>query len=274
MFYVVLFVFNCVQVLGAFRAMPMKGPDGRVAAQQAAAAKQPQDTASPNSAPTTTPSQHAAASGSTNHGTRPTAPAVAAAGSSNAEIAPPDKATKAKQPPSLQYTASGAQVPVGNGGVGPDGSYVWTQTLQDCTVHIPVPPSCTGKRVQGAFKSTSVELHVRDVPGASLSGELGGDVVPDECLYTLDRDSSSCTLTVTFEKRTETWWRSVIKGHPEIDASLVDSTRHVSEYDDETQATIRKLVVSSRPPAAARQASSAATLYFAGGATRKAHGGG
>ena len=39
-------------------------------------------------------------------------------------------------------------------------------------------------------------------------------------------------------------------GHPEIDATLVDSTRRVEDYDDETQATIRKIMHEqrSKPP--------------------------
>jgi hypothetical protein len=57
-------------------------------------------------------------------------------------------------------------------------------------------------------------------------------------------------LVVTFEKAVHTWWRSVVEGHPEIDATLVDSTRRVEDYDDETQATIRKIMHEQRtqPP--------------------------
>ena len=237
-----------LQVLKAFRAMPMKGPDGRVSADQPPTHLPPRSQQQPaakarSAAPSPGAGGGAAAAAAEARSTTP--PASAQGGGAPKPLASITAAAhKAEHPPAMQYTESGSQIPIGNGGVGPEGSYVWTQTLQDCTVHIPVPPSCTGKRVQAAFKPTSVQLHVRDVPAASLEGELGGDVVPDECLFTLDRDASSCTLTVTFEKRTETWWRSVLKGHPEIDASMVDSTRHVSEYDDETQATIRKLVVS------------------------------
>jgi len=49
-------------------------------------------------------------------------------------------------------------------------------------------------------------------------------------------------LTITVFKKTETWWQSVVKGHPQVDATRVDSQRNVSEYDIGTQATIRKLM--------------------------------
>ena len=60
-----------------------------------------------------------------------------------------------------------------------------------------------------------------------------------EAMWTLD-DS---TIVLTLVKGVQTWYRYVVKGHPEIDATKVDSTRHVTEYDDETQAAIRKIMV-------------------------------
>ena len=49
-------------------------------------------------------------------------------------------------------------------------------------------------------------------------------------------------FTLTLDKAVETWWRSVVPGHPEIDATGVDSTQSVDSYDDETQAAIRKIM--------------------------------
>jgi len=53
-------------------------------------------------------------------------------------------------------------------------------------------------------------------------------------------------LTITMEKRTPTWWRSVCVGHPEVDASIIDSTVPVDSYDADTQAAIRKIVAQQR----------------------------
>ena len=50
------------------------------------------------------------------------------------------------------------------------------------------------------------------------------------------------TLVISFEKAVETWWPCVIKGHAEIDTQKVDSTKRVEEYDEETQAAIRKIM--------------------------------
>ncbi len=47
---------------------------------------------------------------------------------------------------------------------------------------------------------------------------------------------------LTFEKSIETWWPSAVRGHAEIDTTMVDSTKRVEEYDPETQAALRKIM--------------------------------
>lgn len=67
-----------------------------------------------------------------------------------------------------------------------------------------------------------------------------------ETMWTIDNG----TIVLTLVKAVHTWYKCVVNGHPEIDATRVDSTRRVSDYDDETQAAIRKIMV--RPRVAAR----------------------
>mmetsp|Transcript_17717 Transcript_17717/g.39784 ORF Transcript_17717/g.39784 Transcript_17717/m.39784 type:complete len:88 (+) Transcript_17717:1-264(+) len=49
-------------------------------------------------------------------------------------------------------------------------------------------------------------------------------------------------IVITLEKTRKTWWKHVIEGHPEIDTTKVDSSQNISEYDETTQATIRKIM--------------------------------
>merc|ERR1719183_2967848 len=53
---------------------------------------------------------------------------------------------------------------------------------------------------------------------------------------------NSGVVEVTLVKLRETWWKSVVEGEPEIDTQKVDSVRNIHEYDDETQAGIRKIM--------------------------------
>lgn len=244
------------QVLQAFRSFPMKHPDGSPrdhgaaqsarhshSAQQpstAAAVAEPGKAKAPQTrteaAPAKTPKQHVSDPAPT-----------AAPAQVPATVAAPSQPTT-QQPP--RVTAEGHQVPIGNGGVGPDGQYVWTQTIYDTTVHVPVPAAVKSSHVTCTFSPTALNLRVA-VPGhppIALQGTLGGDVKAGDCLWTLEREAAGAVLTLALEKGTETWWRSVLEGHPTIDATRVDSTRQVTEYDEETQATIRKLMVRRELP--------------------------
>jgi hypothetical protein len=47
-----------------------------------------------------------------------------------------------------QYSPSGKLVPVGNGGVGRNGMYYWTQTLVELTVYVDLPLSTKGDTIR------------------------------------------------------------------------------------------------------------------------------
>ena len=71
-----------------------------------------------------------------------------------------------------------------------------------------------------------------------INGELDAKVKTDS-MWTIDDRK---TVVITLDKCVETWWGTVIKGDPEIDTQRVDSTKKVSDYDDETQGAIRKIM--------------------------------
>lgn len=141
----------------------------------------------------------------------------------------------------VRLTEAGKQVPIGNGGVGPN--YWWNQTLSEASVYFDVAPGTPSKSVRWTVTPTTVRLALLGHSEPLLEGELGGKVAPGDSLWEIEDGK---TLVITFEKAIQTWWRSVVVGHPEIDATLVDSTRRVEDYDDETQATIRKIMHEQR----------------------------
>ena len=141
--------------------------------------------------------------------------------------------------PSLQLTAEGKQVPIGNGGIGPN--YYWTQTLNDATVYLDVAPGTRGKDVNCDLKARELRLSVSGV--VVLSGSFEDPIRQDESMWTINIASESAPQIVfTLEKTKKTWWKSVIVGHPEIDTNKVDSSQRVSDYDEQTQAAIRKIM--------------------------------
>jgi len=131
------------------------------------------------------------------------------------------------------------QRPVGNGGEGP--GYVWTQTLKEVTVHIKVPKGTRGKDVDCTIESKKVHIRPKKTGSqAFLVGEYPGPelVNVSDSSWSLADD----TILLMLTKKRETWWPSVVQGHPEIDTSKVDSSKRLDEYDADTEAAIRKLL--------------------------------
>lgn len=133
------------------------------------------------------------------------------------------------------------QVPIGNGGIGPN--YYWTQTLQDATVYVDVPEGTRGKDIRCEIRAKSMVLAAHGA--VLLEGEFEDPVRVDESMWTINISSSGTQppqVVVTLDKTRKTWWKYALVGHPEIDTSKVDSTQKIGEYDEATQAAIRKIM--------------------------------
>ena len=151
----------------------------------------------------------------------------------------------------IQYTEDGKlQIPIGNGGI--TSQYSWTQSLDEVTVSIPLPVGTKSRDIQCTFGCTDLRVHVGskvDEPNASspvdVQGKLYAKIKSNESLWSLESSgSSSPTLVISLEKVTATWWKTVLQGDSEIDTTKVDSTMKIHEYDESTQAAIRKVMVS------------------------------
>jgi len=115
--------------------------------------------------------------------------------------------------------------------------YTWSQTLYETTVEVPVPAGIKGKDIKVDFSKKQLEVTVKGQEPI-IKGELGGAVKYDDCTWIKE----GTVVQVTLVKEIETWWKSVVVGDPEIDTQKVDSVRNISEYDDETQAGIQKVM--------------------------------
>ena len=153
---------------------------------------------------------------------------------------------------SVRLTEDGKQIPVGNGGS--TSRYVWVQTLEEVTVHVPLPEGTRGKDLD--VKISAGKLSVKSKQGAKISfepieGTLYSKVRPSESTWTLETTIHSSqqvtTLQLILEKVQKTWWSIILNGDtPHIDTSLVDSTRYIDTYNNETQAEIRRILFDQR----------------------------
>ena len=162
---------------------------------------------------------------------------------------------KTKAQSAIRYTDEGKQVPVGNGGS--TTRYVWTQTLEEATVHVPVPEGTRAKDLDVEITPTTLSIRKKSAAAsdeegdfAPLSGTFFARVRPSECTWTMESDSSSpeqtTTILIALDKIQKTWWSTILSGDPEIDNTMVDSTRHIGTYDEKTQAQIRRIMFDQR----------------------------
>jgi hypothetical protein len=176
-------------------------------------------------------------------------PAVEALGQASSSTTAQSKSRGASVAPAPRLTEDGKQIPVGNGGF--TDKYYWTQTLKELTVFVDVPAGTKSKDIKCTIAPSKLTLHLLQPPGEPtvvIEGEFEFSVRTDESMWTINTSTDSNTgakysqILITLDKIQHTWWRHVVKGHPEIDTSKVDSSQNIGDYDEQTQASIRKLM--------------------------------
>ena len=99
-----------------------------------------------------------------------------------------------------------------------------------------IPEGTKAKELSVVMKTKNISVKKGD--DIFVEGPLTQEIVPSESTWTLEGG----VLILVLYKRQKTFWKTVIEGDPEIDASLVDSRRHIDEYDAATQGQIRKIL--------------------------------
>ena len=139
----------------------------------------------------------------------------------------------------IRHNEEGKQIPIGNGGIGPN--YYWTQTLKDLTVYVDVFEGCRGKDIKCLIEPKKIYLSA--CGQVLIDGFFEEAIKVDESMWTLNISTNSIPqVVITLDKGRNTWWKHIIQGHPEIDTNKVDSSQKIDEYDESTQAAIRKIM--------------------------------
>ena len=146
----------------------------------------------------------------------------------------------------VRLTEEGKQIPVGNGGS--TSRYQWTQTVEEVSVATALPEGTKGKDLNIVMKPSSLSVKMKrpakegEEPATILEGTLSEKIRLDESTWSLEGG----VLLITLEKVVKTWWKTVLEGDDEIDTDMVDSTRHISSYEEQTQGMIRKCLFDQR----------------------------
>eukprot|EP00871_Galdieria_phlegrea_P000013 jgi/Galph1/1011/GphlegSOOS_G5753.1 len=147
------------------------------------------------------------------------------------------------------------QVPnAGNGGQ--TDSYMWTQTLQDVTLVVPVPPGTLAKSILCDVQKKRLKLVVKHSEETIIAdGELYANVLPEESFWQLDSKDSTVTVYLDKQNKME-WWSKVLTTDPEIDTSKIEpENSKLSDLDPETRSMVEKMMFDQRQKAAGQPTS-------------------
>lgn len=137
--------------------------------------------------------------------------------------------------------------PLGNGGK--TDKYVWTQTLEELHMYIPVPKGLKGKDMKITIETTKCHVSIKGQP-ALVEGEFSEKIKADDSLWTLeDSEDGGKVVHLAIQKWAGQWhwWDCAIKGDAKIDTQKIQpEPSNLSDLDGETRATVEKMMFDQR----------------------------
>ncbi|GMH43716.1 hypothetical protein BSKO_11638 [Bryopsis sp. KO-2023] len=177
------------------------------------------------------------------------APAQSSAQPSRAEAsgAGPSEAQSSDPPPNEESEEEkddedkGLKPTVGNGAI--YDHYSWSQTLGEVTVNVSVPQGIRAKDLDVDIKKEHLKIAVKGQPPI-IDGDLTETVKVEDCLWNMVDGKIELTLQ---KFSGMSWWKTVIKGDPEINTQKVEpENSKLSDLDGETRQTVEKMMYDQR----------------------------
>ena len=84
-----------------------------------------------------------------------------------------------------------------------------------------------------------ISIKRKDTKAVLIEGEFYDKIKVEDSTWTIEEGEK---LILNLEKGCENIWKTVIKGDAEIDATKVDNTKNLEDFDAETQGALRKVV--------------------------------
>lgn len=132
-----------------------------------------------------------------------------------------------------------ANISTYNGGTNNEENYKWSQNVYDITVQIDLPRKCRGKELEVTMENEYLKAVLKPENTVLIEGKLYDRIKADDSTWNLE---DNVKLILTLEKAGENIWKTICKGHQEIDATKVDNSKNLNEFDIETQGALRKIV--------------------------------
>ncbi|XP_065879241.1 protein BOBBER 1-like [Euphorbia lathyris] len=123
-------------------------------------------------------------------------------------------------------------------------NHSWTQTLQDLTVSMPVPPGTKSREIVCEIKKKSLKVGLKG-EAPIIEGELFETIKLDDCFWNLEDQKLISVLMTKFDR--QNWWKSLLKGGPEIDIEKAEpEASRLSELEGETRSVVEKMMFDQR----------------------------
>lgn len=136
---------------------------------------------------------------------------------------------------------------IGNGGT-VEGKYVWTQTLSELNVIIPLPENTRGRDLNVVIKKNHLKAALKGSSESIVDSALSNAIICDDSFWTVEDGNR---LVVSLQKLNQMeWWPCVCKGDPEIDVKKVQpENSKLDDLDGETRQTVEKMMFDQRQKA-------------------------
>jgi len=126
--------------------------------------------------------------------------------------------------------------------------YSWAQMHGDVDVKVPVPKFVKkSKDIEVKITADMLKIALRQDPPPDsqltsrviVDGKLTQRIRHEESIWSLV--PGEC-LQIHLEKANELYWTALLEGEQEIDKTKLDTTKDISEFDEQTQADFQKVM--------------------------------
>lgn len=167
---------------------------------------------------------------------------------SSAEDPPKEKAPKPESTESNIEGEASSSPPIGNGGT-VDGKYVWTQTLSEVTITVPLPQSTRGRDLNVSIAKQHLKVGLKKSSGEWIvNAPLTKTIICDDSFWTVEDGNR---LVINLQKLNQMeWWDSVCTDDPKIDVKAIQpENSSLGDLDGETRQTVEKMMFDQRQKA-------------------------
>lgn len=145
------------------------------------------------------------------------------------------------------------KVPVGNGGT-VEGKYVWTQTLSEVAVAVPVPDNTRGRDLNVTIAKKHLKVGLKQSSSSPpttqwiIDAPLTKPIVMDDSFWTVEDGNR---LAINLQKlHDQEWWEAVCEDDPKINVQKIQpESSSLNDLDGETRKTVEKMMFDQRQKA-------------------------